>query len=97
MLNIMRQPWDDSVARLLLAAPNRAMLLSEMLVPTAHGPYYPGRHFAEADLDELPDRIGYFLEHELERQELADEAFECVTREWTMERVAGKGLNFCKC
>lgn len=41
MLNIMRQPWDDPVFRLLLAAPNGAMVLSETL-PRQHRSI-PGR------------------------------------------------------
>lgn len=68
MLNIMRQPWDDPVFRMLLAAPNNTMLLSEELEPSSVGPFNPNEHFIMAPLAELAEVIEYWLAHEQERQ-----------------------------
>jgi hypothetical protein len=88
MLNIMRQPWDDSVFRMLLAAPNGAMLLSENLLPTSKGPFLPGVHLAMTDLSNMADSIEYYLSHEHERQAIADQAYSFVTSELTMTKMA---------
>ena len=89
MLNIMRQPWDDLVYRELLAAPNRAMVVSESLIPTALGPFYPNAHFAMAELDQLVDTITHFLKHDEERHIITNSAYDFVTKEMTMENMVG--------
>jgi hypothetical protein len=88
MLSIMRQPWDDPVFRMLLAAPNGAMLLSENLLPTSTGPFLPGMHFAMTSLSDMADSIQYYLSHEQERQAIADQAYNFVTGELTMTNMA---------
>lgn len=88
MLNVMRQPWDDPVFRLLLAAPNGAMLLSEKLLPTSTGPFRPGEHLAMADLTDMVDTIKYYLSHEDERQRIAECAYDLVTRHLTMGKMS---------
>lgn len=90
MLNIMRQPWDDPIFRLLLAAPSGSMLLSEKLLPTSMGPYQPGKHFAMADLPDIVPAVEYYLSNEDERREIAAQAFEFVTKEVTMKNMAQK-------
>lgn len=87
LLNIMRQPWDDPVFRMLLAAPNGAMMLSEPVLDA--GPFESGRHFAVAELSGLVDAVGHYLDAEGERRNLADAASAYVTRHLTMERMAG--------
>jgi hypothetical protein len=88
MLSIMRQPWDDPVFRMLLAAPNGAMLLSENLLPTSMGPFLPGVHLAMTDLSNMADSIEYYLSHDQERQAIADQAYSFVTGELTMTKMA---------
>ncbi len=51
VLNIMRQPWDDPVFRILLASANGATVLSEPV--RDGGPFIAGRHFIAAPLDEI--------------------------------------------
>lgn len=87
-LNIMRQPWDDPVFRLLLAAPNGAMVLSERLLPTSSGPFQSGVHFAESGLDEMIDSICDLLAHPQERGRLAEAAQEFVIEHLTMPKMA---------
>jgi hypothetical protein len=93
MLNIMRQPWDDPVFRLLLAAPNGAMLLSEKLLPTSTGPFRPGEHFAMTNLADMVDAIEFYLAREDERQRIAECAYELATKKLTMGRMASEVLH----
>ena len=86
MLSIMRQPWDDPVFRILLAAPNGAMVLSEQVCDA--GPFKPGEHFAAARLDDLVEAIRYYLANDSARREIANTAYDFVTRHLTMEQMA---------
>lgn len=90
MLNIMRQPWDDPVFRILLAAPNGAFVLSEKVEDA--GPFVPTEHFAMTDLTNMVEAIRYYLDHNAERQVIADCAREFVTCELTMTNMVGKLL-----
>lgn len=93
MLNIMRQPWDDPVFRLLLAAPTGAMVLSETLRAGSTGPFQIGQHFAMADLETMVEAISYYLQHEDDRQYIADCAFHYVTHDLTMGKMVQRMLN----
>jgi hypothetical protein len=88
MLGLVRQPWDDGVFRMLLAAPNGAFVLSEQLLSTSLGPFRAGEHFAMADLRQLPDTIEFYLRHDRERQQIAESAYTYVTTELTMAAMA---------
>jgi hypothetical protein len=92
MLNIMRQPWDDPVFRLLLAAPNGAMLLSEKLMPASTGLFRPNIHFAESDLADIVDMVRFYLDNVSGRERIAETAREFVTTELTIEKMAGVAL-----
>ena len=92
MLNIMRQPWDDPIFRLLLAAPNKAMLLSEKVHPMSMGPFQDGRHFAMVNLSEMAEAIEYFLSNSHEREQIAKRAYEYVTNDITMEKMCKRIL-----
>ena len=88
----MRQPWDDPVFRLLLAAPNGAMLLSEKLLATSTGPFQSEQHFAMSDLGNIFGAIEYYIANNDERCEIARQAFEFVTKELTMRNTAQRIL-----
>jgi len=92
MLNVMRQPWDDLVFRLLLAAPNGAMLLSERLLPTSTGPFTPDAHFAVADLPNMVDAVRFYLAEDRERQRIVERAYSFVTETLTMGRMASAAV-----
>ncbi len=93
MLNIARQPWDDPVFRLLLTAPNKALLLSENLLATSTGPFHSGEHFAMAPLEELVDVTEYYLKSEKERRRITNQAYEFVTTKLTMAKMAQKAIH----
>jgi hypothetical protein len=88
-LNLLRTWYDENSLRLSLAAPNRSMIVSEPLLP--HVPQYrAGVHYASAPMEKLADTIVYYLEHEAERQELVENAYQLTTTELTFGRSMQK-------
>ncbi len=86
VLNLVRQPWDCNSLRFYLAAPNKAMMMSEPLLP--HVPtIVPGVHYVETPLDGLPDLICYYLSHPEHRQQIATAAYQLVTEELTTDKA----------
>jgi hypothetical protein len=92
LINIMRQPWDDPVFRLLLAAPNGATFLSEEVRSSSTGPFRPGEHLITVCVDDLAEAIAYYINRPREREEIAWNAYDFVTSQLTMERVTRKLL-----
>lgn len=90
LLSVMRQPWDDPIFRLLLAAPNGAMVLSEPVRESK--PFIPGQHFAVAELSEMPAAALRYLRADEERCRIAQAAHELVTGELTMASMARQFL-----
>ena len=93
LLNIMRQPWDDPVHRMLLAAANGALLLSEPLAPDSVGPFAVGEHLVTAEIVDLGAAVSYYASHPVERERIARQAFELVTGELTIERMCARLLD----
>ena len=90
LLNIQRYPGELSGYRLILGAANGALMLSEPMYRPS--PYLPGKHYAEATMEEMPRMIRYYLENEKARARLAAQAYELVTREVTMQNAVAKIL-----
>ena len=90
MLNIMRQPWDDALYRMLLAAPNGCLLLSEPLCDCA--PFEVGRHLATSTLPDMVEAVRYYLRHDDERTRIAANAYQFVTTTLTMKQMAARLL-----
>jgi hypothetical protein len=76
LLNLLRHPRDFTGHRLLLGAANKALVVSE---PMDEEPLRPGRHMIQAPVDALADRVIYYLEHEDERRQITEAAYELVT------------------
>ena len=90
-LNIVRQPWDDNSMRYYLAALNRTLVVTE---PTLkHTSFEAGKHVAEAPIDQIVDKICYYLEHDEERKAITEAAYELVTEEATWENALQDMLN----
>jgi hypothetical protein len=85
LLNLARQPGQLSGLRMILGMANGALVVSEPI--WLADPYVPGQHFVQAPLDELPDLIRYYLEHEDERLTITERARRFVTTE--LNRAAG--------
>jgi hypothetical protein len=84
VVNILRQPWDSNALRYYLAAPNKALIVSE---PTLlHTPFMNGVHLVETPLDQMADAVCHYLDDEEARSRIAARAYELVTTELTMAR-----------
>ena len=67
-----------------MALPNRSLIVSEPLLP--HCPrYVPGEHYISASIEELARTIIYYLEHDTERQEIVEKAYQFSTSELTLQ------------
>ncbi len=89
VLNVTRTWYDDNLLRFVLAAPNRALILSEPILP--HCPAFrPGVHYVEAPVDQLAQTALHYLGHEDERCAIAQNAYQLTTTQLTFEQsVAG--------
>lgn len=82
VLNLLREKWDNNALRYYLAAPNRALIVTEPTLP--HTPFLPGVHLVEAPPEKIADTICYYLTHEEERRRIADQAHQLITTNLTM-------------
>jgi hypothetical protein len=89
-LNLLRAKWDDNSMRYCLAAPNRALIVTEPTLP--HTAFTPGVHLVEAPLEKMADTICYYLSHEEERRRIVDQAYQLATTELTMSKGAAQIL-----
>jgi hypothetical protein len=92
MLNVMRQPWDDGVHRMLLAAPNGAMVVSEPIIPSSWGPFRPGVDFVMAPHAALADTIARYVADDDARQAIASQACNRVNSQLTMRGMVERVL-----
>jgi hypothetical protein len=89
-LSLQRYPGELSGARLILGMANKALVISEPV--NEPGDFVPGKHFVSAASDEMPDMVDYYLNHQTERESMAAEGHEFVTRQLTMERSVSRIL-----
>lgn len=82
-LNVLRHPWDDNSMRYFLAAPNRTLIITELTLP--HTPFIPNVHLVQSSIAEMADTVCYYLEHEDERREIVDQAYELASTKLTLE------------
>lgn len=85
VLNITRTWYDDNFSRFAMAAPNRALIVSEPMLP--HCPEYEaGVHYVSAPPAQLADAILYYLEHEAKRARIVENAWRLLATDLTMRR-----------
>jgi hypothetical protein len=84
MLNLLREPWDNTAMRFFLAASHRCLIVTEPTLP--HTPLRPGVHLVEAPADALAGEIVRHLSAAQLRQPLVDAAHQLVTEELTLRR-----------
>lgn len=82
-LNILPAWYFNSFAfRFHLAAGNRSLVISEPILP--HNPcYQPGVHYISAPLEDFVETISFYLEHEEERRQITENAYQLVTTQMT--------------
>lgn len=83
LLNFARQPGQLSGLRLIVGMANKTLVVSEPLWKP--DPFVPGTHFVQAPLDEMADTIRYYLDHEDERERIAEQGHRFVTQELLYE------------
>ncbi len=82
-LNLLRTWYDENSLRICMAAANRSLIVSEPLLP--HVPQYQaGVHYATNTIEKLADTILYYLEHDAERQQIANNAHQLLTTQLTL-------------
>lgn len=84
VLNLTRVPRDCNLLRFALAAPNRALMISEPMLN--HYPVHAGVHYVEAPLQTMPDAVCRYLEDRAARDRITEEAYRLVTSELTLAR-----------
>ena len=86
VVHLQRYPGKTAAMRLVLALANGAMVVAEPCYRP--DPFVPGVHYAEAPVEELPDLIRYYLEHDDERERIVAAGHRLVTEELTFARSA---------
>jgi hypothetical protein len=94
-LNITRTWYDDNFSRLVYAAPNRSMVVSERM--QAHCPeFIANEHYASVEVKDLGKTILHYLEHEEERRQVAENAYNMVVRKLQFSTCVEKMLNLAE-
>ena len=91
VINVLRAEHDFVGQRFLLAAANKALVVSEPLNDSA--PFIPGRHLIVSDLERLADTVCECLRDEARRSMLADQAYDFVTHELTVSKMIATMLD----
>ena len=84
LLNLSRTPGEFPDLRLILGMANKALVISEPIYRPA--PFVPGQHFISASIEEMPEKIRYYLAHDEMRASISQRAHGLITQEVTMER-----------
>ena len=93
-LNLLKAPHDAVAYRLLLAAANKALIVSEPLYESTG--FEAGRHLVTSSIDGLADTIERYLRHDAERRAIGEAAYHLVTHELTIERAVSRILDRCE-
>jgi len=88
-LNVTRTWYDDNFSRFTMACPNRSLVVSEPLLP--HCPEFKENvHYVSAKIEDLANTIVYYLDHEEERRQIIDNAYELMMSELKFEKSLRK-------
>jgi len=93
VLNILKAPHDSTGHRFLLAAANKALMISEPVPATPL--LEPGRHYVAASLDQLADVVETFVHDEVARRRITDAAYGFVTEQATLVQMVACILRHC--
>lgn len=89
VLNIHADNFLDTETRVFEALGSRAFLISEVL--GSENPFIPGVHYVETsmgNIDEMVEKIKYYLLHEEEREKIATEGYKEAIKKHTYEKRA---------
>jgi hypothetical protein len=88
-LNITRTWYDDNFSRFTMACPNRSLVVSEPVLPHCTE-FKENVHYVSAKIEDLANTIVYYLEHEEERRQIVDNAYELMMAELKFEKSLRK-------
>jgi len=88
-LNITRTWYDDNFSRFTMACPNRSLVVSEPVLPHCIE-FKENVHYVSAKIEDLANTIVYYLEHEEERRQIVDNAYELMMAELKFEKSLRK-------
>ena len=83
-LNITRTWYDDNFSRFAIACPNRSLVVSEPVLPHCTE-FKANVHYVSAKIENITNTIVYYLEHEEERWQIVDAAYELMMTELKFE------------
>ena len=87
VLNVFTKPIDELSIRYYLAAANGAVVITE---PGENKyPFIPGEHLVECSIDEMQNKITYYLEHEEEWRAISQNMLRLMKSELTLEKSVG--------
>ena len=87
-----RTSEKDSVAfRLMFCAANKALLVSEPVIDQE--PFVPGCHFVTSPVEKMAETIEFYLSHEDQRRQIAEQAHHLVCGEYSMQSMVGRILD----
>jgi len=92
-INIASFPWDVAGLRFLISMACGALVVSEPLENP--GPYKAGVHFIEANIDQIPEVIDYYLKNEQQRQAIVYNASQFINEQLTLQKAVLRILEFC--
>ena len=87
LLNILRAPQDFVGQRFLLGSANKTLVISEPINDSS--PFVPGQHMVVAPMDELAEKVEFYLSNENKCQEIVDRAYRFVSNELTTTKMVG--------
>jgi hypothetical protein len=96
LLNVVKQPWDNHIFRLLLASANGTMLLSEPVWEKSQWNYRPGVHFVSCELEMMAETARSYLNDETARLAIVNRAHADIVQESGMTQMAGLLLDRLK-
>ena len=88
-LNITRTWYDDNFSRFTMACSNRSLVVSEPVLPHCTE-FKENVHYVSAKIEDLANTIVYYLEHEEERRQIVDNAYELMMSELKFEKSLRK-------
>ena len=88
-LNITRTWYDDNFSRFTMACPNRSLVVSEPVLPHCLE-FKENVHYVSAKIEDLANTIVYYLEHEEERRQIVNNAYDLMMTDLRFEKSLRK-------
>ena len=91
LLTLVKFPWDHSGIRLMMGAACGTMVVSGPRGNAA--PFRAGEHFVQAELDQLAERIAFYIAEDAERLRIVDNLRQFAGEQWSLERSISQVLD----